>query len=69
MSTPNLEAKIALAWETFADYSNNEEKTDQEVIEQEAISDQEMVDVLAEIYSSHPEYFSHPPGKPNRRRP
>ena len=28
MSTPNLEAKIALAWETFADYSNNEEKTD-----------------------------------------
>jgi hypothetical protein len=43
MSTPNLEAKIALAWETFADYSNNEEKTDSEVIEQEVINDAEMM--------------------------
>lgn len=68
MSTPNLEAKIALAWETFADYSNNEEKTDSEVIEQEVINDAEMMLLVEQIYANNPEFFSHPPGTPSRRR-
>lgn len=68
MST-TLEAKIALAWEKFEDYSNNKENTDQEVIEQEEVNDQDMYDLMVEIYAKHPEYFSHPPKKPNRRRP
>ena len=69
MSVTNLDAKLASAWETFADYSNNEEKSDSEVFEQEAINDAEMLLLVQQIYDQNPQFFSHPPVPPNRRRP
>lgn len=59
MST--FDKQIVDLWEAFVIFSQDKGKTDAEVIAAEAQMDQDIEDVMVA--------FSHPPGKPNRRRP
>lgn len=57
---PTFEDTAKQLWQSFVAYSNDPENSDEKVIEAEELYDKEYEDLCVK--------FSHPPGRPNRRR-
>lgn len=57
---PTFEDTAKQLWQSFVAYSNDPENSDEKVIEAEELYDKEYEDLCVK--------FSHPAGRPNRRR-
>lgn len=60
MPEPTFESEAAMLWENFVTYTNDPEHTLAQVIAAEAVYDAAYETLMVK--------FSHPPGRPNRRR-
>lgn len=60
MSTPTFESEALILWQQFVAFTNDPNNSDQAVIAAEKLYDEDYEELCLK--------FSHPPGRPNRRR-